>query len=113
MRFRTVAFSVALFGAAVPACVPLQQLTTAAAPTTFNQSLIAAYVSIAGIQNLTADLYSRGRISRVDAQKVLDQTIAVRSVLELAAANKDAATLEAATQALIQLEQQVKARQYD
>lgn len=89
----------------------IQVPTAAVAPKTINEALVAAYVSVSGVQNLAADLYVRGRIDRNTARQVLEQTVAIRAALDLAATTKDEKTVQAATDALIMLEQQLKARQ--
>lgn len=112
MRLVSLAFVLAILSTTIPACVPFQpQGVAVVAPRTFNEGLLTAYVTLSGVQNLAADLFIRGRISKEDATRVYRETVALRAALDLAAPAKDAKSLEAATQALIALEAQLKARQ--
>jgi hypothetical protein len=104
-----VALALPFVGAGVSGCVPMP--VASVAPQTFNQSLLTAYVSLAAVQNLAADLYMRGRIDRVQAQRVLDESTTIRAALDLASTTKDEKSIQAATSALILIEQQLKARQ--
>ena len=97
------------FPVGISGCI--QVPVASVAPRTINESLVAAYVSVSAVQNLAADLYVRGRIGRDATRQVLEQTVAIREALDIAAKTKDEKTVQAATDALILLEQQLKARQ--